>query len=216
MGINWLVNTTCRGEISFFPQFTTNAVIVDINTYNPENWRRSGYLTSFLVIDGESFIYETTQVTTGKSFIPIGLKNYRLTFTPVERFQNQDISIKIAEFDLNMYSIPPIYQPPYVGAEVITEVTPVNPSESNPIFELASPKARRAILIQNKTNKSVFVKLGAGNQPPTLTASSPFVEIPKDGSFAVEDYSGEISAIMKDNPTAGSKIIIHETPLISQ
>jgi hypothetical protein len=65
--------------------------------------------------------------------------------------------------------------------------------------------------IENKANRSMWVKWGASTAANPLTAALPYTEVPANGQVAIEPgFVGEISLIWAAGANASSKAYVHE------
>jgi hypothetical protein len=214
MTIDWLYAQTITDNIEFPQTWTSGGVLISITNTTPPSWRKLGYLKIEQLIDGEFFTWQYRPIEFGKSSIIIPFNAYRLSFEPVSTLLilHPNISIKIAEFNPNMYISPPDNLPPQIGKPIYTNVTPAAPRAATPIFTIAAARSRRSALITNGTNKAMSINEGSATDIPTLAAALPFVSIPAGQSYTVEDYSGEIVGIMSADYQAGGKVYVKELP----
>jgi hypothetical protein len=216
MSIAWLFQQTITEKIEFPKLWTTNGILISISNAVVPSWRKLGYLKIEAKIEGEFFTAQYKAIEFGNSQISIPFKEYRLSFEPVESLiiLHPNIQIKIAEFNLNMYVSPAESARPETGEPIYSTVIPNSPDSNTPRFSIAPTRSRRSILITNKTNKVLFIKEGGINSLPTLAAADPFTSIAAGASYAVEDWSGEVSGLMAAKIAAGGKIIVKELPYV--
>jgi hypothetical protein len=218
MTIDWLYAQTITGNIEFPRIWTLGGVLISISNSAAPTWRKLGYLKIEASIAGEFFTAQYKPIEFGNSLLPIPYSNYRLSFEPVERLieLHPNLTIKIAEFNLNMYVSPAPSSRPEVGEPIYTTVTPNQANATVPVFTIVAPRSRRSALVTNKTNKPVYIKEGAAASAPTLVPADPFVSIAAGSSYTVEDWSGEIVGLMSANYQAGGKIIVKELPYVGE
>jgi hypothetical protein len=216
MPINWIINQPIVEKMDFPQIFDYNGLLISIEGFYPPTWVKAGYLTTHLDIEGQLFNYRTDLIRFGRTVLSVKVKPYKIRFDPVDYLTEQYTPIiKIAQINLSTMEISyPPYTPPAVGEETFETITPPVPTTATSVFLLAAAKPRSRYRIDNKTNKTMYIKEGAAASIPTLTASDPFTAIVAGGSYAGEDYSGDIVGIMLATPSATGRVIVHESPLI--
>jgi hypothetical protein len=216
MTIAWLYEQTITNNLEFPQIWTTGGVLISISNITTPEWRKLGYLKVEALIDGEFFTAQYKSIEFGKSLVTIPFSAYRLSFQPVSQLLvlHPNISIKIAEFNLNMYVSPAENLVPQTGEPIYTTVIPALPTAPVPVFSIAPARSRRSALIINKTNKIMYIKEGAAESLPTLVAAEPFTSIAAGASYTVEDWSGEIVGLMLTSYANGGKVIVKELPYL--
>jgi hypothetical protein len=201
------------------PTFTSQLLAIDISASNRrETWYRSGYLKSFVDLDGERFLGREFKLPLGRQLLEIPYLSYRLQFEPVEWLENTTIRIKQLSTTQSR-SITTMYvnstpQVRETSEPIYTTIRPAQANATVPVFTIVAPRSRRSALITNKTNKTVYLKEGAAATSPTLVPADPFVSIAAGSSYTVEDWSGEIVGLMSANYQVGGNIIVKELPYI--
>jgi hypothetical protein len=205
------------GKIEFPDVFTSTGILVKITNPTIPEWRKVGYLKIEALIDGDFFNAQFRSIEFGNSLISIPYSAYRLTFEPIDSLLilHPNLSIQIAEFNLNMYIDRGEVKFPEVGDPIYSEVIPPAPNVSGQIFSIAPSRPRRSALITNKTDKLLYLKEGSATSLPTLVADDPFVGIEPGGSYTVEDYNGEIVGLIPGGTTVpNAKILVKELPYL--
>jgi hypothetical protein len=147
--------------------------------------------------------------------LTIPFSRYRLTFIPIpEAITSYSFTIKLAEINLNMQLSQAAYVSPTVGAETREIVIPTAPNATDPVFLISAAKPRKSGMIENKTNRTMYIKLESKTAGAPLVAADPFTAITAGSSYSFSDYSGDIVGIMSQSFLVGSKVIIRELPLI--
>jgi hypothetical protein len=205
------------GKIEFPDVFTSTGILVKITNPIIPEWRKVGYLKIEALIDGDLFNAQFRSIEFGNSLISIPYSAYRLTFEPVNSLLilHPNLSIQIAQFNLNMYIDRGEVKFPEVGDPIYSEVVPPAPNVSGQIFVIAASRPRRSALITNKTDKLLYLKEGSATSLPALIADDPFVGIEPGASYTVEDYHGEIVGLISGGTTAlNAKILVKELPYL--
>lgn len=208
MTIEWLTDRPINGRIDLPDTYTKNTVLIKISGAITPEWRRLGYLEIKNVIDGELFTAQIKSVEFGNSQFSAPYEAYKISFVPVERlleiYPNLSIEIGI----INMY-VTPENLPSATGEPIYTTVTPPT---TLTVFTLVAPRSRRSALIRNTTNRAMVIREGTSASLPALVNADPFISIAAGSSYTVEDWSGEIVALMSAVPAATGRVIIKELP----
>jgi hypothetical protein len=114
-----------------------------------------------------------------------------------------------------MYVSPGESKRPEVGEPIYNTIIGVVLSVAGQTFSIAPVRSRRSALITNKTGRILRIKEGSATSGEPLVDADPFTEIAPGGSYAVEDFSGEILGLLgTGNVQAGDKIIVKELPYL--
>jgi hypothetical protein len=205
------------GKIEFPDVFTSTGILVKITNPIIPEWRKVGYFKIEALIDGDFFNAQFRSIEFGNSLISIPYSAYRLTFEPIDSLLvlHPNLSIQIAEFNLNMYVSPGESKRPEVGEPIYNTIIGVVLSVAGQTFSIAPVRSRRSALITNKTGRILRIKEGSATSGEPLVDADPFTEIAPGGSYAVEDFSGEILGLLgTGNVQAGDKIIVKELPYL--
>lgn len=206
------------GKIEFPDVFTSTGILVKITNPTIPEWRKVGYFKIEALIDGDFFNAQFRSIEFGNSLISIPYSAYRLTFEPIDSLLtlHPNLSIQIAEFNLNMYVSPGELKRQEVGEPIYNTITGTGLSISGQTFSIASVRSRRSALISNKTGRTLRIKEGSETSGQPLVDADPFTEIAPGGSYSVEDFSGEIRGLLGvGDAQAGDKIIVKELPYFS-
>jgi hypothetical protein len=208
------------GAVTVIP-YLFNAAVLGIKieaSNNRETWYKSGYLQCFVDIDGERFLGKKFTLDFYGQLIEIPYANYQLEFQPV--IYARDVKIKIKELSqtqvkaITNVNISGSTISREIGNPIYTTVTPTAFNAAEPVFRLVESRERQSALIMNKTNRPIYINEGANSPTSTLIADDPFVQIVPGGSYAVDEYDGEIYAIMSGAFANGGKIIVKELPYV--
>lgn len=174
--------------MSFDPVFKSNGVLISIAGTYPTTWVKAGYLEIVVEVDGQPFIYASKLVKLGNSVISIGIRDYKLSFTPVVYVDDRfDPTIKIAEQELNMGIQFPPSTP--VSGPIVTTTLPVVTTST---VALPADSNRVSGTIFNSTNRPIGIAFNA----TAATLSSPSKVIPANGNMDLyEFYTGAIQLI---------------------
>jgi hypothetical protein len=216
MSINWLYSQHIEGIIEFPQLFSSSGILISISNISPPSWRKMGVLRIEQLIESEFFEAQILSVKYGNSKIQIPYYPYRLTFEPVENLLvlYPNISIKIAEYDTNMFINNPPATRAALGEPIYSTITPAQANAPTPVFQIVPPRDRASVLIVNKTNRSMYIKEGASTTESPLVAAPPFTEITANGSYTVLDFTGEIVGRMATNYTATTRVYVKEMPYL--
>jgi hypothetical protein len=218
--MNWDCEILIEGSnpVILSCSFNSQLLAIDLSSANRrDTWYRAGFLQSLINLDGQEFLGNKFTLGFGGQLIEIPYLNYQLQFEPREWLLNTTIKIKQLS-TLEIKAITTMYVNSNqtvareTGSPIYTTVTPAQANAAVPVFLIAAPRARRSVLITNKTNKTLYIKEGAAASAPTLVAADPFVSIVSAASYTIEDWSGEIVGLMAANFQAGGKIIVKELP----
>lgn len=214
MPIDWIFNDQIETKTDLEEFLTLNTLLLDISREAWEVGKKAGYIWIYRVVESEYFLYKIIPIRFGKSSLLVDFTPYKIAIEPENRLNSiTPFLVKISQVN-SMFISNQEYAGPVVGSEVLTEVDPIAANAPDPVFVLSPAKPRKSILIRNTSNRPMKIKLGAKAEAPPLTAAGRFVEILAGSSYTVLDYSGEICGVMTANPQAGSKITIHELPLL--
>jgi hypothetical protein len=205
------------GKIEFPDVFTSTGILVKITNPIIPEWRKVGYFKIEALIDGDFFNAQFRSIEFGNSLISIPYSAYRLTFEPIDSLLilHPNLSIQIAEFNLNMYVSPGELKRQEVGEPIYNTITATVLSVVGAIFSIAPVRSRRSALITNKTGRILRIKEGSATSGEPLVDADPFTEIAPGGSYSVEDFSGEILGLLGAGAVqTGDKIIVKELPYL--
>jgi hypothetical protein len=217
MTISFTDVETIAGKIKFPEVITSTGLLIKIaNTTTPSR-RKVGHLKIEALIEGDFFSAQYRSVDFGNSLIPMPYPACRLTFEPIDSLLilHPNLSIQIAQFNLNMYIDRGEVKFPEVGDPIYSKVVPPASNVSGQIFVIAASRQRRSALITNRTDKLLYLKEGSATSLPTLVADDPFVGIEPGASYTVEDYNGEIVGLISGGTIApNAKILVKELPYL--
>jgi hypothetical protein len=127
----------------------------------------------------------------------------------------------VSRLSLYRYGVPEPYQLTNSSNMTVSYPPAALPNASNEnIIEVLATTTVAAVpanpnrlggYIENRANKSMWVKWGASTTASPLTAALPYTEVPSKGQVAIESgFIGEISLIWSAGVTASLKAYVHE------
>jgi hypothetical protein len=171
----------------------------------PSTWYKAGWLTIYIPVDGLLYQYDSRSINFGRSAIRVGLESFVLGFNPVDYLTlNYSSVFKAKSFTMQVSRNPR----PFVGDKTYGTVAP---GAANTAFTISAAKARSEIEIENRTNRTLYIKEGDAAVVPVLTAGSPFAAIAVGETGTVTNFDGIITGIFGATTAAGGQIVIRES-----
>jgi hypothetical protein len=194
--VNWLPAIPITGNVIFPQVWESSVIFVRIASPTTPVWRKAGYLTISIDVDGESILADRQIIEFGKNLITIPVTDYKLSFEPVPNLTTIYPNTTISLYQLTLaesQSIMPNYSPmpTSVGDQPVLDSLPT--SFSAPGYTALATPASYQCLPAN-AGRQTFAVTNTGTAPVYLDLDAPtaankrFVGIVAGGTY-VSDFA---------------------------
>jgi hypothetical protein len=187
--------------------FTAQLLAIEVRSQvRKDTWFKSGYLHTFVNLDGLSFTGRQFTLGFDRQLIEIPYSSYQLSFQPVEWSVNTTISIKqILTTQYREIIMSASYDPGIrtVGAD---SASTVNASVANVVLAATNLNRAPEGFIVNNSNKNLWVTFTG----TAATAAAPATKVlPSGGNIDIPgNYTGVINGIWEASATGSC--VVHE------
>jgi hypothetical protein len=206
--VNWLPAIPITGNVIFPQVWESSAIFVRIASPTTPVWRKAGYLTISVEVDGESIFVDRQIIEFGKNLITVPVTSYKLSFEPVPTlttiYPNTTISIyQLSPTEARNIRMSNSFDPGTRAVGPSSEAT-VAAAVTNTVLAAANLLRSPEGIITNNSNKNLWVTfkgVAATTAPPCKKV------LPNGGNIDIPGgYTGVINGIWEAAAT-GSCVV---------
>jgi hypothetical protein len=170
VAISWTINENVSGDIDFTPIFIANGLLINVEGNSSAAPTKAGYLKVSAFVEGELFEYSSKLIKFGKTVLLIGLKEYKLSFSPDYPAKINSATLKISPYNITqiMDILNPL--PTSIGEQPVVDSLPT--TFSAPQYLAATLPAAYQALPAN-TARQGFAIVNNGTAPVFLDLDAP-------------------------------------------
>lgn len=174
MSILWTIDENVSGNVDFLPVFVANGLLINVQGSSSTEPTKAGYLKASAYVDGELFEYSSKLIKFGKTVLLIGLKEYKLSFSPEYPARINSATLKISPYKITQIMDISNPLPTSIGEQPVIDSLPTTFSAPQYLATalpaayqaLAANPARQGLVITNNGNAPIYIDLDA---PTALT-----------------------------------------------
>jgi hypothetical protein len=199
--VNWLPAIPITGNVIFPQVWESSAIFVRIASPTTPVWRKAGYLTIEIQVDGEFIFVDRQIIEFGKNLITVPVTGYKLSFEPVPTLTTIYPNTTISIYQLSPTEVSNIMplsapMPTTIGENPILDSLPTTFSAPQYLAgtpaasyqALAANPARQSYAVTNTGTVTVFLDLDA----PTA-ANKRLQSIPANATYISDfNYTGAV------------------------